>query len=120
MREDAEGPQRCDRCGLPVAATPAAYRAFARMHALCYHYAFDHAGVDVDEPCADAGCPSSVLHRDEVDPDRDALTREIEAAVVDGEVPVFRLSRYQGPGFLSVETAHGRYLVVVARQAGRR
>ncbi len=49
----------CVRCGRPVEVSRHLYETFERMHWICFHYEFEHAG-DPDAPCADLGCPTRV------------------------------------------------------------
>ena len=48
--------QICRRCELPAAS--ADFEVFERMHYVCFHYEFEHTGVDVDDECSAGGCPS--------------------------------------------------------------
>lgn len=53
----------CRRCGRPVATSDV--DLFEGMHYICFHYEFEHNGVDVDEECSAGGCPARRvdLHR---------------------------------------------------------
>lgn len=51
-----ESPPTCVRCGRPVAANAELYEVFERMHWLCFHLEFEHAG-DPDVACGDPSCP---------------------------------------------------------------
>ncbi len=46
----------CVRCQKPVVARRSEYETFERMHWLCFHLEYEHAG-DPDEPCEDPSCP---------------------------------------------------------------
>ena len=49
----------CMRCGREVRVNRDSYEIFERMHYVCFHYEFEHAGFDPDEECDAGGCPSS-------------------------------------------------------------
>jgi hypothetical protein len=49
----------CIRCGREVRVNRDSYEIFERMHYVCFHYEFEHAGFDPDEECDAGGCPSS-------------------------------------------------------------
>ena len=48
----------CRRCGSDVVANSAQYDVFERMHYVCFHYEFEHAG-DPDVECEAGGCPAA-------------------------------------------------------------
>ena len=52
-------PPTCVRCGQEVRVNRDSYEIFERMHYLCFHYEFEHAGFDPDEECDAGGCPSA-------------------------------------------------------------
>ena len=53
------GTLACVRCGREVRVNRDSYEIFERMHYVCFHYEFEHAGFDPDEECDAGGCPSA-------------------------------------------------------------
>ncbi len=54
--------QTCQRCGEPVELGREDFELFERMHAECFHFAFEHdlakPGIGEDEDCGDPACPA--------------------------------------------------------------
>ena len=50
---------KCVRCGLEVRVNRESFEIFERMHWVCFHFEFEHMGLDPDEECDAPGCPSS-------------------------------------------------------------
>jgi hypothetical protein len=50
----------CVRCSLPTERSRDHYETFEKMHWLCFHFAFEHGGgqLDPDIACPDPSCPA--------------------------------------------------------------
>jgi hypothetical protein len=82
----------CVRCGKPVTVHAGEYEIFEKMHWLCFHLEFEHAG-DPDEPCGEDGAFAELARPMEtedaggyVTEDRDLIGAKFHARTVRGQV----------------------------------
>jgi hypothetical protein len=61
-RPDDQEPRRCLDCGGPIRLNAARVKRFEGLHAVCFHYRFEHdaaAPGDRDEDCGLDHCPAA-------------------------------------------------------------